>query len=104
MTPSGQTAPKRPKLSTLLPKGKWELSAEAKPRLNRALKQMPRLEKALKNREEKSPVNLRPSRSSKLTVQVLGNLPYFGWQLLNRFTSDEFGKKKEKETKSPFGS
>uniref|UniRef100_A0A1I7WQU0 Lactamase_B domain-containing protein n=1 Tax=Heterorhabditis bacteriophora TaxID=37862 RepID=A0A1I7WQU0_HETBA len=45
------------------------------PRLNRALRQMPRLEKALKHREEKSPVNLRPSGSSKLTVQALGNLP-----------------------------
>uniref|UniRef100_A0A1I7X5Z4 SSD domain-containing protein n=1 Tax=Heterorhabditis bacteriophora TaxID=37862 RepID=A0A1I7X5Z4_HETBA len=29
---------------------------------------------------------------------------YFEWQLLNRFPSDEFGKKKEKETESPFGS
>uniref|UniRef100_A0A1I7WHJ5 Uncharacterized protein n=1 Tax=Heterorhabditis bacteriophora TaxID=37862 RepID=A0A1I7WHJ5_HETBA len=28
---------------------------------------------------------------------------YFGWQLLNRFPSDEFGKKKEKEMETPLG-
>uniref|UniRef100_A0A1I7WXU3 Ovule protein n=1 Tax=Heterorhabditis bacteriophora TaxID=37862 RepID=A0A1I7WXU3_HETBA len=28
---------------------------------------------------------------------------YFEWQLLNRFPSDEFGKKKEKEMETPLG-
>uniref|UniRef100_A0A1I7WGU2 TPX2_importin domain-containing protein n=1 Tax=Heterorhabditis bacteriophora TaxID=37862 RepID=A0A1I7WGU2_HETBA len=50
---------------TLLPKERRELSADAKPRLK----------KALKDREKTSPANLHSSESSKLTVQVRLNLP-----------------------------
>uniref|UniRef100_A0A1I7WX80 Uncharacterized protein n=1 Tax=Heterorhabditis bacteriophora TaxID=37862 RepID=A0A1I7WX80_HETBA len=46
------------------PQGEWELSSEAKPRLLGALRQMPRLKKALKNREKNSPINLHLSQSS----------------------------------------
>uniref|UniRef100_A0A1I7X4W2 BHLH domain-containing protein n=1 Tax=Heterorhabditis bacteriophora TaxID=37862 RepID=A0A1I7X4W2_HETBA len=61
---------------TDLPKRKWGKSTEAKPRLFRALGQMPRLLKALKNREKNSPINLHGLEFSKVTVQVHRNLPF----------------------------
>uniref|UniRef100_A0A1I7WG41 Secreted protein n=1 Tax=Heterorhabditis bacteriophora TaxID=37862 RepID=A0A1I7WG41_HETBA len=45
---------------TLLPMGRWEKSTEAKPLLLRALRQTPRLKKALKNKEKSPPINLPP--------------------------------------------
>uniref|UniRef100_A0A1I7WGP0 Integron gene cassette protein n=1 Tax=Heterorhabditis bacteriophora TaxID=37862 RepID=A0A1I7WGP0_HETBA len=41
----------------------------------RALRQMPRLNEALKNRKENSPANLHSLESSKLTVQLHRNVP-----------------------------
>uniref|UniRef100_A0A1I7W8J7 Uncharacterized protein n=1 Tax=Heterorhabditis bacteriophora TaxID=37862 RepID=A0A1I7W8J7_HETBA len=87
LTTSGWTRPELPSgkrrsvqnYPTHLPKERWELSAAAKPRLNGAVRQRHRLKKALRNREVNSPANLRSSRSSKLTIQALGNLPLDGW-------------------------
>uniref|UniRef100_A0A1I7XAU7 Uncharacterized protein n=1 Tax=Heterorhabditis bacteriophora TaxID=37862 RepID=A0A1I7XAU7_HETBA len=81
MTPSGQTAlgcQKAPEAALhletskiiphLLPKGRWEKSTEAKPRLK----------KTLNNGEKNSPINLHCSESSKLTFQVHRILPFAG--------------------------
>uniref|UniRef100_A0A1I7X3S2 Ovule protein n=2 Tax=Heterorhabditis bacteriophora TaxID=37862 RepID=A0A1I7X3S2_HETBA len=65
---------------TILPKGRWGESNEAKPRLFRALRQSPGSKKDLKNIKKNSPVNIYSSESFNLTVQMRRNLPLLGRQ------------------------